>query len=102
MGHDHRSCTNPKKMLISRKKEIAAVNPEESDVKGDFYKNSINAINNVSIAFCDSRIKCNRFMTFLSLFDTGSPINFMRKSFVPFNICDTATKSTCRGLGKKC
>ena len=55
----------------NRKNEIAAVNSDEIDVK-DFYGNDINAVYNVSIAFCDSRIKCKKFIKCFSIFDTGT------------------------------
>ncbi|XP_065354978.1 uncharacterized protein LOC135949365 [Calliphora vicina] len=100
MGHDHRNCTYPKKLLTQRKREIAAVSSDNADVRDDFYEDTISAVNNVSIAFCDSEIKCRRFMNCFSLFDTGSPTNFVKRSYVPHSVNNTAIKSKYRGLGQ--
>ncbi|KNC28254.1 hypothetical protein FF38_05193 [Lucilia cuprina] len=48
MGHDHRSCTNPKKLLLPRKKEVAAVNADEANATDDAYGNFIKTFNNVN------------------------------------------------------
>lgn len=113
-GHGHRNCPNPKKILEC-KKIIAAIDSDvvddqrnyfHDDGDKDFYPQTfletINAVNLVSVAFSDNQIGCNNFLNVLSLFDTGSPINLVRKSVVPFEINTVPIESNkYRGLGGK-
>lgn len=93
MGHDHRSCTNPRKVLRPHAAQpVAAVQAEDTI--------ELEALNLVSIAFEIDPVRSAEFRKFSSLFDTGSPISFIRRSCVPERAAKTdAPTSDYFGIG---
>lgn len=54
----------------------------------------------VSVGFIN-RNKCMDFIKCIGLFDTGSPVSFVRRSMVPFEVNRVSTVSTYRSVGGK-
>lgn len=57
------------------------------------------SINLVSAAFRNHLNRYTGFTNFVSLFDTGSPNSFVRRSAVPFRVPDESTTMGLRGIG---
>lgn len=75
MGHDHRSCPNP--AIILKPRDDVAFVTDDADYEGD----AIGAFNFVSIEFKTTRETiCDKVF---SIFDTGSPVSFIKASLVP-------------------
>lgn len=58
-------------------------------------------INPVSIAFPNLPTSNTKFISFVSLFDTGSPNSFIRRSALPFHSTGVAQTTQLYGLGGK-
>lgn len=56
-------------------------------------------INLVSASFRDHLNQYTGYTTFVSLFDTGSPSSFVRRSALPFSISDETATMGLRGVG---
>lgn len=108
-GHDRRSCTNAR-YVQKLKTTVAAVTEmpgnaerdDENDQQSAVREaaNALSAVNLVSVAFVNSEVKCDENTTLLSLFDTGSPANLIRRSAVPFEVNEKLIKTKFCGLGK--
>lgn len=100
-GHDHFNCPNPKKILVAMNNAVAAAVTEANDLESteDGLNDAISAINLVSVAYVIGLNECTEFMNCLSLFDTGSPVSFVKKSIVPLSTYITTFYSKYRGLG---
>lgn len=106
-GHLHGTCPNQKRVqkLLSEVHVVHAEQPEAPAEPlidwndADTLREGIASINLVSVAF---RKKLNQYTGFnqcVSLFDTGSPISFVRRAAIPFSITEDKTATGLRGLG---
>lgn len=97
VGHDHRGCPNPKKALILRpgmthpaapavnpaaRQVIALAQPFDWNEATEEINEVMEATNLVSVAFFNVIGSSTVFTTMVSLFDTGSPTNFINESAV--------------------
>lgn len=106
MGHMHTSCSNrPVDLESKRKRPATAANTAAypmrrqftavaANVTADDEDEELTSMNMVSVAFG----KIEEFPVW-SLFDTGSPCSFIRKSTIPFNFLCRHKKTRLRGLG---
>lgn len=107
IGHRHNTCTNPKKQLKLRqpmtgRTAAAAMNAgNDADEEVARLQEAMNSIQTVSVAFLNLSTQGTQLKEIVSLFDTGSPISFIRKSHVPYAIPDTLQPSNLCGLGGK-
>ena len=62
---------------------------------------SLDYLNMVCLRFVTLYENVSNFKNILSLFDTGSPVNLVQKSEVPFEINDVLRPTEFQGLGKK-
>lgn len=106
-GHISSACTGRKRFqrLLT---EVAAVQPmtdEENDEERIDFDNPENlmeglaGVNLVSATFRDHLNQYTGYSDFVSLFDTGSPSSFVRRSALPFEISDETTTMGLRGVG---
>ena len=93
MGHSHRECPNPQRILLhsnSRVPIAATADPTSDDYEPPeaTYISGVNIVNMVSAKLLDFMTAGTRFNNFPSLFDTGSPVSFIRFS----SLSDDAVK----------
>lgn len=82
-GHWHRDCPRRRRVNIAatvQEDQPIEIQPESVD---NPLTEELSATQTVSISFNVDGIGCSNESTFLSLFDTGSPVSFIRKSAVP-------------------
>lgn len=104
MGHNAKECPNQRKVLVMKTNtaqqgavaQAAAVHSIDETVGA-----SLEAINLVSVAFANILSLSTVFTDFYSLFDTGSPINFIKKSFVRCEVQPIGDVPRCSGIGGK-
>lgn len=101
MGHGHHDCPNPKKQLpnmlpIARTVAAALRTDELAEIEAT---EAIEAINLVSVAFLNVSSAGTKFTDVVSLFDTGNPISFMRRSQLPYDVPDSLKPTKFCGLG---
>lgn len=105
-GHISSACQSRKRVqrLLT---EVSAVQPtaNEGAVGGNIDYDDAEAvaeglvsINLVSASFRDHLNQYTGFTNFVSLFDTGSPNSFVRRSALPFTISDEKTTTNLRGV----
>lgn len=84
----HQNCPNPKKQLKLAVQTAAAANfaDENDDTEPDEEQEEVDAINSVSIAFPNFLTNGTKSTELLSLFDTGSPVSFIRQAHLPFKV----------------
>lgn len=97
-GHRHTACTNPRKTL-RLKADIGAANRGPAAAEEPDMIALMEAVNVVSVAFVEHQNQCTEYIECPSLFDTGSPISFIRRNAVSFNIPDALTSTGLRALG---
>lgn len=103
-GHSRKSCSGPK-YFQKLKKTVAAVTdmnaPTDWNDEDEDGAKSLSALSMVSVAFIDVNNQCSEgSVTRLSLFDTGSPANLIRRSAVPFKVRGDLTETQFCGLGR--
>lgn len=102
-GHDHRSCVNPKKVLIPmypKGRQVAFAMPNTDDYTAA-PDEALAAINSVSVAFYKPMNQNTVYKNIVSLFDTGSPVSFIRCDQVPFEVQTVSPLPKFCGLGGK-
>lgn len=102
-GHISSACQNRKRVqrLLN---EVAAVQPDANEGQNEYddpdnLAEGLAGINLVSAAFRNHLNQYTGFTNFVSLFDTGSPNSFVRRSALPFDISDETTTTGLRGVG---
>lgn len=106
-GHISSACTGRKRFqrLLTEVSAIQPTEPQEDEGARVDYDNPENlmeglaGINVVSASFRDHLNRYTGYKNFVSLFDTGSPASFVRRSALPFNISDEMTTMGLRGVG---
>lgn len=61
----------------------------------------VDAVNSVSVAFPNPLTTSAEFIKFVSLFDTGSPRSFVRRSVLPYGVTGTLQPIDLYGIGGK-
>lgn len=96
IGHSFRNCKGPSSVQSAMVEEIR--DPIYGENNECTYE--LNAVNTVSIAFVHIESNGDNYKDFFALFDTGSPVNFIKKSLVPFFISnDKLQNSPYTGIG---
>lgn len=96
-GHTFRFCPNPKKILPTTRMAAAAGHADEqNDVEPI---EALEAVNMVSVTFLDNLTGGTKLTNIVSLFDTGSPISFVRRSLVPHKVTESLRSTGLIGLG---
>lgn len=103
-GHLSNGCQNKKRVqrLLT---EVAAIHPDGHDDYNsdqddpDAATEGLASLNLVSVAFRDHLNQYTGFTNYVSLFDTGSPNSFVRRSALPYTISDDTTTMALRGVG---
>ncbi|RYE22183.1 MAG: hypothetical protein EOP45_08580, partial [Sphingobacteriaceae bacterium] len=99
VGHTRHSCPRKRKPDESPNAVAAAIQlaAEEEEVRR--LAAQLNHQNLVSVAFYEQN-KCTELISRFALFDSGSPISTIRKSYVPF-VNDSRTLTKFKGMGNK-
>ena len=71
----------------------AAVMPAEVEVSDAELVTAFDAMNPVSVRLVNCKTRGTKFNTFNSLFDTGSPVSFIRRSNLPTEVADSLNLS---------
>lgn len=106
-GHISSACTGRKRFqrLLTEVSAIQPMEPQETEGEQIDFDNPENlmeglaGINLVSASFRDHLNRYTGYKNFVSLFDTGSPTSFVRRSALPFSISDETTTMGLRGVG---
>lgn len=104
-GHRHTECTNTP--YFSPARQVAALpdmefdfgDDEEEGAAGGSKTKPVNHHDQVSIAFLLSPLKQTEYSKLTALFDTGSPISFVRRDAIPCALMSTVCKLPLRGVG---
>lgn len=99
MGHGSAACPNPPKQLA--RKAVAAVTAGHSGEEGAANQGEISAVNLVSVRFPLSNSSNRELTKIVSLFDTGSPVSFIRRSLVPSLPLGKLEKTPLSSLGQR-
>lgn len=107
-GHKATVCPGPRKILTPSAQSAAAQRQsapafDDEAMCQQFEATeelnaAMGALNTVSVAFTNCSLQCTEFIELVSLFDTGSPHSFVRRSHVPNDATDVARTVNIHGL----
>ncbi|XP_031639444.1 uncharacterized protein LOC116351482, partial [Contarinia nasturtii] len=113
VGHTRHECPKKKKPEASEPNAVATVGnpPPETNYQDNWdiaedenevrrLATQLSSMQMVSVAFMNKQNKCTELISKNALFDSGSPVSFVRRSMVPFAM----NKLKCtpyRGMGNK-
>ena len=102
IGHSHRACPNRRRPIMpmnSRNMPVgAAVMPDDADSMDTELMATFDAMNLVSIRLFNETTRGKEFFNVPSLFDTGSPVSFIRCSQLPKAIAESLTNKNTEVL----
>lgn len=74
---------------------------DDDDTQANEEQEPVEAVNSVSVAFPNFLATNTEFTKFASLFDTGSPRSFIRRSVLPYEVTGTLKPINLYGIGGK-
>ncbi|XP_055309423.1 uncharacterized protein LOC129573155, partial [Sitodiplosis mosellana] len=101
VGHTRHDCPDKKKPSeVANAAAVAAAIAESEEHEVKRLAEQLSHTNLVSVAFYEQD-KCTELISRIALFDSGSPVSTVKRSYVPFLVNKNHRPSGYRGMGNK-